>query len=124
MQLMKLKPLLYFCGILLVLIIKNKKMDKRLKIMLGVVVALGIISGLFLFFAKKSPAPVAAPKTVQATSPVKSLNPLPVEQDNAAATKTTPAPKPATAAVKTPQVSSDDRKILVQSQWTQCKAKS
>lgn len=99
-------------------------MDKNLKIMMMVVVVLGIISGAFLLFAKKTKAPVAVPKTVQTTAQVKSLTPLPVEQDAAAQKKQATAQVPTTPQAKKPQASVQDQKALAASQWTQCKAKT
>jgi hypothetical protein len=87
-------------------------MDKRIKIVLVVVVFLGIVSAAFLFFAKK-PAPVAtAPKTIQATSEVKPLTPAPASQIQPSQSAGTQTAKLA------------ERKSLLRSQWNQCKEKT
>jgi len=99
-------------------------MNKALKIIMGVVIFLGILSGAFLLFAKKSTAPVATPKTIQASAPVNSLTPLPT-QDTAAKSKTdTALPPVTTPAAKTPIAKTVDKKTIVQSQWTKCANKT
>ncbi|KKQ52009.1 MAG: hypothetical protein US70_C0012G0017 [Parcubacteria group bacterium GW2011_GWD2_38_11] len=89
-------------------------MDKRIKIVLGVVIFLGVVSGVFLLFAKKKPATVAAPKTIAASAEVKPLKPVASTQNNAVAPKKT----------TTPQVTSEQRKKAIRSQWEQCKGKT
>jgi len=92
-------------------------MDTKIKIVLGFVIFLGVVSGAFLLFAKKKPAPVAvAPKTIQASAEVKSLNPA-VSNPNQ---NKTIEPKKAPIAQET----SEERKKLVRSQWEQCKNKT
>ena len=83
-------------------------MNKGIKIVMGVVVFLGILSGAFLLFAKKKTvAPVVAPKTVQATAQVKS--PSSPQQNKTAVPKEVSPEKIA------------ERKALLRTQWTQCK---
>ncbi|NTW27321.1 MAG: hypothetical protein HGA36_03285 [Candidatus Moranbacteria bacterium] len=111
-------------------------MDKRIKIMLVVVLILAAISGTFLLFARKKPI-TQAPKTVAASAPVKTLTPAQTAVPSTTAAPTTPtqgeglpqtAP-PAVGAAKTvtpvaEKVAAPDRKILTSSEWSQCKAKT
>lgn len=100
-------------------------MDKRIKILLIVAVILGIIAGAFLLFAKKKPLPVAAPKTVQATAQVKPSSTIPAKQDKAAIPKNDLSTQAGLPPVQesTP-VAAQDRKILTQKQWIDCKGKT
>lgn len=104
-------------------------MNKRLKIVLGFVIFLGILSGAFLLFAKKKEAPLATPKVVTASAPVNSLTPLPAQQNKTTGEKTNPTvqsglPPVAVPAAKAPAVKTVDKKTIVQSQWTKCKNKT
>lgn len=106
-------------------------MDKRIKIVLGIVVFLGILSGAFLLFAKKKPtATTTAVKTVQASAQVKSLTPSTTSQDTAAQTtanqtaQTGLPQQVATPQAVAPQATVANRKALIASQWKQCKDKT
>lgn len=94
-------------------------MDKRIKIVLVVVVFLGILSGIFLFFAKKQ-APIAeAPKTIQATSEVKTLTPAATSQD-----KSLQSPEAQTPTKSAQSAQIAEKKMALKAQWSQCKAKT
>lgn len=111
-------------------------MDKRIKIVVAFVALLGILSGIFLLFSKKKPAPVAAPKTVQASAQVKPFDQSATQQNNntQAATNNQAAQSGLPQQTITPQATTPqavasqskvaDRKALISSQWSQCKSKT
>jgi hypothetical protein len=86
-------------------------MNNALKIFIGVVVFLGILSGVFLLTAKKRPQTNVNTKLSQTIK-----QPAP---SNVAPPKTsTPAQVP------TPPANPQERKTLIRSQWSQCKDKT
>ncbi|MDD5397392.1 MAG: hypothetical protein PHW24_05070, partial [Candidatus Moranbacteria bacterium] len=82
-------------------------MNKGVKIFVGVVVSLGILSGIFLLFAKKK-TPTTPPAQVQKNLPaVKNST---VQPD---ATKKVATPQPALPKAADSQNAAQDRKTLV-----------
>lgn len=83
--------------------VNHENMPKQIKILAGLIVFLGVISGIFLLTAKrKTPSPVA-PKTVQQNRPA--------------------APVAKKAAPKNDQAAQERKKLAV-SDWQKCKEKT
>jgi hypothetical protein len=100
-------------------------MDKRIKIVLIVIIFFGVISGIFLLFAKKKPAVVPAPKTVQSSAQVKSLTPASNQQKSARIPKASPSTQAGLPKTEpSTQVNPQDRKLIVAKQWKDCKEKT
>ena len=93
-------------------------MSKGIKIFLGVLILLSILSGAFLLFAKKRPA--ASPTTqVKKSAPVVKNSTVTTPIVNNASKN-----KPAPTKVATPIVNTQDKTKLAATQWAQCKAKT
>lgn len=98
-------------------------MSKALKIFVGVVVFLGILSGAFVLFAnKKKPQTTDKVKISQTqnktASPVQKVSEAPV------ATSTPNTNTNANTEAQTSQDNIQKRKTLIRLQWTQCKEKT
>ncbi|KKP97390.1 MAG: hypothetical protein UR99_C0013G0002 [Candidatus Moranbacteria bacterium GW2011_GWD2_36_12] len=96
-------------------------MNKGIKIFVGVVVFLGILSGVFLLVAKnKNQAATVSQTQIQKKAIPAPKNSTVVPDLN----KPTSLPETSASKAKEPEKSVQDRKALVRAQWTQCKAKS
>ena len=96
-------------------------MNNTLKIFVGIVILLGIVSGGFLLFVKnKKAATPATPKTIQASATVKSLTPLPSQQNE----KVAIPKKKSAATTNDTQAGTATPKTSAVSQWNECRAKT
>ncbi|HEX8974497.1 MAG TPA: hypothetical protein VF817_03355 [Patescibacteria group bacterium] len=93
-------------------------MSKGLKILLGVMIFLAVLSAIFLLTSKKKPA--SAVTQTQKTATAANAKPNKVATPSGPSTQTFPQTNPAQA----PQQVAVDHKALIRSQWTQCKNKT
>jgi hypothetical protein len=98
-------------------------MNNGLKIFLGIVIFLGLISGVFLMFAKKNTTPAVVNKTIQATAQVKSLNPS-ATVPKALPPKDSTIQKPEAPKADTSKTAIKELKTVTQGQWIKCKDKT
>jgi hypothetical protein len=111
-----------------------KTMQKGVKIFLGIVIGLAVLSGVFLLVAKKKTPTAPTTQTQKATPDVKNSTVTPSTNNINSQLPQAVAPQKTTPSVSVPKtkpliakpliVSAQDRKALIRSQWTQCKAKT
>ena len=115
-------------------------MDKRIKIALGVIIFLAILSGAFLLFAKKSNTANTANSAVQkkvapavknstvapvgGSGAVKKLESSPTSTSTQSGLPQTSTQSAASISSSSPSKSPVSPKLSVNSQWSQCKAKT
>ncbi len=96
-------------------------MNNVLKIFIGVVIFLGIVSGGYLLFVKNKKVEPVAPKTIQASAQVKPMTPLPAQQNSSALPTLKKKPSVSTGGAKS---NIENSKPSAGLQWTECKAKT
>lgn len=104
-------------------------MNKGIKIFLGIIISLGILSAIFLIFSKGDSQVPAQTANTQKTVPAPKNSTVAPGANNIASNNnninnsndvTPQAPSPQAK----PNASVQDRKALVRSQWSQCKSKT
>lgn len=97
-------------------------MNKGIKIFVGVVVFLGILSGVFLLFAKNKNQTSSGAQNIQVQK-----KPVPVPKNSTVVpdlNKTTSLPESTPLKTKEPEKKVSDRKVVIRAEWTKCKAKT